>query len=451
MAAPDLTDNNPNLLEGDEAVGSTEDREEADWVSATDKLAESAAEILVKSFLFSESQRAGDLRNKQIIDRYLETFSSAVLSHQTKPSDNSNGHYSEGSDQEPDSPAPNKHRPFFRRFSFRGITKARALNIFHKQGSDELELSSDIGDGGGNRKCEKKIKTTKIVVECHKESLVNFIAGDVAMDGAANWEKCRMILVKTAAGFMLEFYSPPKMSKPKTGIFCVQISEARETTGLELPDKENTFVLKTEAGQEYIVEAGDCREMHTWLTVIHCCIRQDKQETVSGEINSANKLLRMSGSVSLQHFHSGSRPEFPCSSQQPVSLADLPPRIAGVLPSGVTDTDGEAFPRLSDYPWFHGMLSRQDAAAMVLHQSVTGHGVFLVRQSETRRGDYVLTFNFQGRAKHLRLALHPDGQCRVQHMWFSSIFDLLGKSSQTLLANKIRICRIYYQRNVLLI
>ena len=50
-------------------------------------------------------------------------------------------------------------------------------------------------------------------------------------------------LVKTGGGYLLEFY-PVKSAKAKTGILCILITEARETTALEMPDKENTFVIK---------------------------------------------------------------------------------------------------------------------------------------------------------------------------------------------------------------
>ena len=58
------------------------------------------------------------------------------------------------------------------------------------------------------------------------------------------------------------------------------------------------------------------------------------------------------------------------------------------------DPDG-----LRQYPWFHGMISRIDAALLVTRHGNSGTGEYLIRQSESRAGDLVLSFNYHGRAK----------------------------------------------------
>lgn len=175
------------------------------------------------------------------------------------------------------------HRPFFRRLSFKGLKRGKGL--FHKQHSDELELSHPPHHHHHHH-CERrskgdkhheKTKFTKIIVENVKEGVVNYVSGE-NIDGRQKWEKCRLALVKTIGGYLLEFYSPPKTVKPRSGVFCFLINDARETTALEMPDHENTFVLKAsdpaaDHHVEYVVEAHDAESMKSWLSAIRYCMR----------------------------------------------------------------------------------------------------------------------------------------------------------------------------------
>lgn len=245
--------------------------------------------------------------------------------------------------------------------------------------------------------------------------------------------------------------------QPRSGVFCFLISDARETTALEMPDRENTFVLKADNNMEYVIEATDADDMRSWLATIRYCMRSTPTTQLPGSETqltampnlttipaspptitttanaSAGDALTTATAPSIAGNAGSATPQPPeiiprhpnertsTSSNFELTEGDLDPAIE-------SDTDLTAMMR--EYPWFHGTLARAEAANLVLHGGVGSHGIFLVRQSETRKGEFVLTFNFQGKAKHLRMTLNDLGQCRVQHLWFPSIQEMLEHFQQ---------------------
>ena len=100
------------------------------------------------------------------------------------------------------------------RLSFKGFKKGS--RFFHRQLTDQGHNGGDNSVGSHtnsstSRKDKKSGKLAKILVECQKEGLVQYLSAE-NLDGTQKWEKCRLVLVKTVGGFMLEFYSPPKVT-----------------------------------------------------------------------------------------------------------------------------------------------------------------------------------------------------------------------------------------------
>ncbi|XP_037946959.1 SH2B adapter protein 2 isoform X1 [Teleopsis dalmanni] len=426
-------------------------------------------------------EEARNMSHRHFAQKFLESFADHYETEFFRRRNNlkiSNGTVDESDySEEHDSPKI-FHKAFFRRLSFKGLRKGKNFlflqALFHKSSDDDSSSK------------QSKTKLAKIVVECRKEGIVNNLIPE-SVD-QPKWEKCKLVLVKAVGGYMLEFYTPPKSTKPRSGVFCFLISEARETTALEMPDRENTFVLKADNNMEYVIEAQNSEEMRSWLATIRYCMRTPptQQPTIESDViaaamqtspvtaNPNSSLIGGSTVNAVQNpqYHQqnalGSNTNVAPSSSMSDNTLSTAAALAPVDGSTVVETnvsttnayetatrrvgpgergeqrlsassnfdategDEEGAINVADltaemrqYPWFHGTLPRAVAAHMVLQAKESGHGNFLVRQSETRKGEFVLTFNFQGRAKHLRMTLSEKGQCRVQHLWFPSIQEML--------------------------
>ncbi|XP_028843590.1 SH2B adapter protein 1 isoform X1 [Denticeps clupeoides] len=278
------------------------------------------------------------------------------------------------------------------------------------------------------------------------------VPGGAAGGRGSRWYKCRLVLRERdkeggerGEEYFLEFFIPPKASKPRLIIPCCSIVDVRSTTALEVPDKENTFLIQLEGQAQYVIETRDAIQMRAWLSDIRNGICLSEQEDVDGGCGGAQVNINgtpefvcyggVGGSPLIEPLPPELPPRAPLDESESrlfsgggsslaTPFAETPETTGSFLFSDNPVAEVVEHP-LSECQWFHGTLSRLKAAQLVLAGGLASHGVFLVRQSETRRGEYVLTFNFQGKAKHLRLSLNEDGQCRVQHLWFQSIFDML--------------------------
>ncbi|NXG68177.1 SH2B3 protein, partial [Baryphthengus martii] len=244
--------------------------------------------------------------------------------------------------------------------------------------------------------------------EVRKEGVLKYgLLDETSLDSGTRWQRCRLVLRRAGTPdgeeYVLELFDPPKGSKPKLHAVCSAVQEVRRCTRLEMPDNLHTFVLKVTNATDIVFEVGDEQQLNSWTAEIRDCARR-------GSDVGDPELLAC-------------RHPDPVATSPGISTGTL---SHGETPGGPGEAAGPKMEQfLSSCPWFHGPISRVKAAQLVQLGGLEGHGVFLVRQSETRRGEYVLTFNFQGRAKHLRLALTERGQCRVQHLRFSSIVEML--------------------------
>ncbi|EMP24040.1 SH2B adapter protein 1 [Chelonia mydas] len=219
-------------------------------------------------------------------------------------------------------------------------------------------------------------------------------------------------------------------TKARVSILCSAVTDVRTTTPLEMPDKENTFVLKMENSLEYILETVDSLQMRSWLADIQDCMSlgENADSTDLPCLNHSESMpsreLPMVPSESSEQLSQGAYgglSERPSASISPSSVSiaashfnsmellppELPPRVP--IDEAAERLQGPHPPGLLHTPF----PPTPDATGAVWQE----------RDPEWKR-DFVGSKGVIGKG-HLRLSLNEDGQCRVQHLWFQTIFDML--------------------------
>lgn len=82
--------------------------------------------------------------------------------------------------------------------------------------------------------------------------------------------------------------------------------------------------------------------------------------------------------------------------------------VVGFIPSNYVVKQG-----LQSEPWFHGKMGRSEAAALLRMAAFSGS--FLVRESESKQGEYSLSVSFETTLKHYHIKLQ-DGQYYINGM-----------------------------------
>uniref|UniRef100_A0A8C5V165 SH2B adaptor protein 3 n=1 Tax=Microcebus murinus TaxID=30608 RepID=A0A8C5V165_MICMU len=293
-------------------------------------------------------------------------------------------------------------------------------HIFRRRSAGELPAAPAAGAPGEAGEAPARPSLAKKLLpwslarepppEALKEGVLRYsLADEASMDSGARWQRGRLAL-RRAPGpdgggpeRVLELFDPPKSSKAKLQAACSSIQEVRRCTQLEMPDNLYTFVLKVKDRTDIIFEVGDEQQLNSWMAELRECTGRGMEST-DAETHVPSALdpgTSSSPRGSTDSLNQGERP----GHKAPVTVTcPLSTRWPG---------------RSRSVP---GAAERDAARGVRAHVQLPGHS-----QGRGRaRGGATLPTRVQGlRGTHLRLSLTERGQCRVQHLHFPSVVDML--------------------------